>query len=518
MRGWLSIFFGGVLCFGLCMPPASAHPLGNFTINHLAKVRVGPHELSVRYVVDMAEIPTFQVMAQRRIASAGPKRAAGLAAWGKDEVVLVTQGLRVEADGEPLSLVASDPRVITRPGAGGLPILYFVDDMTARYQSSVAPHVITIADDNYAGRIGWKDIVVAPQTEPTHELRSYPNALLGSPRSITSVSAKLGAQAQVLEVRAQSTPLLAPAGTPSQARSNLLSDLLARGSSNIALVALTLLIAVGLGALHALEPGHGKTLLAVSLVGARATVKQAFVLATALTVAHTAGVIALGLALLAFARFIVPESVYPWIALGSGACVAMLGASTLARHVKSFRGLRHGHEHTHEGHHHDASDGEHAHGHSHHMPLAPDGAPLSFRNVVLVAMSGNIAPCPAALVVLLTALSLHRVGYGMLVVVAFSIGLAAVLTGLGIAVVRGAAWLNERRSFERIARYGPFATASIICVIGIVMLGQAAASIAQLSAWMVAALVSIAIAGYALAPGHSHPHALSPQRLPEEAT
>ncbi len=484
------------------MLPANAHPLGNFTINHLAKVRMQPRGLSVRYVVDMAEIPAFQVMAQRGIAAAEPERAAGLAAWADEEKALVLRGLRIDADGINLKLSAAAPRVVTRPGAGGLPTLYFVDDLSAQYPKAKAPRVVTIVDDNYAERIGWKDIVVAPQTEPTHELRSYPSALLGSPRSIQQVSVKFGADGQAVAVSGLATPVLAPAGSSSQARSNLLSDLLARGSSSVALVALTLLVAAGLGALHALEPGHGKTLLAVSLVGARATTKQAFVLASALTVAHTAGVIALGVALLAFARFIVPEMVYPWIALGSGACVAMLGASALARQVRQMRGAAHKHEHAHG---HDATTA--ARGHTHELPPLPSGAPLSFRNVVLVAMSGNIAPCPAALVVLLTALSLHRVGYGMLVVIAFSIGLAAVLTGLGIAVVRGAAWLGERRGFERVVRYGPLATACIICAIGIVMLARAASIAAQVSVCSVAALSALAIVGFALTPGHTHTHA-----------
>lgn len=516
MRGWLSFFICGLLWGALCALPASAHPLGNFTINHLAKVRLQARGLSVRYVVDMAEIPTFQVMAQRGIAAIEPERTAGLAAWGGDEAALVIHGLRITADGINLKLSARTPRVVTRPGAGGLPTLYFVDDVSAQYPNGRAPRAITIVDDNYAERIGWKDIVVAPQTEPTHELRSYPSALLGSPRSIQQVSVKFGTDGRVIAVSGLATPVLAPAGSSSQTRSNLLSDLLARGSSSVALVALTLLVAAGLGALHALEPGHGKTLLAVSLVGARATVKQAFVLATALTMAHTAGVIALGIALLAFARFIVPEMVYPWIALGSGACVAMLGASALARQVRQMRGATHAHGHA-QGR---AHDGAHAHGHTHEPLPLPPGAPLSFRNVVLVAMSGNIAPCPAALVVLLTALSLHRVGYGMLVVIAFSIGLAAVLTGLGIAVVRGAAWLGERRSFERVVRYGPLATACIICTIGIVMLAQAASTAVQISVWSVAALSALAIAGFALAPGHTHTHtpADAGRHLSEETT
>jgi len=275
-----------------------------------------------------------------------------------------------------------------------------------------------------------------------------------------------------------------------------------RAYPKLAVAMLTLLIAIGLGALHALEPGHGKTLLAVSLVGARATPMQAALLALSLTLAHTAGVVALGVALLAFAQFIVPENVYPWVALGSGALVVLLGASALGRYVRQQRGFAHNHG---DGHKHHGSSG-HVHGrsdHDHRLLDSQDGR-LSFRSVILVAMSGNIAPCPAALVVLLTALTLHRVGYGLLVVVAFSIGLATALTALGIVFVRGASWQSERRGFDRIARHAPLLTAVVISSIGSVMVAKAATSLVAVSFWAVASLVVTAVVGYALTPGHNH--------------
>lgn len=499
----------------LAAVPAQAHPLGNFTINHLAKVSINSHGLSVRYIVDMAEIPTFQIMAERGIQ--GDQTSARLGQWGLEEAGVVKAGLRILADGRRLQLTANTPVVSTRPGAGGLPTLYFVDTLRATFLSSVPPHTVQIVDNNYAERIGWKDIVIAPHGEPTKELRAYPNALLGSPRSVKGVRLTLDPDARIIAETTLSAQAPAPAGSVSVVRSNLLSDMLAKGSSNMAVVLLTFLIAIGLGALHALEPGHGKTLLAVSLVGARATPKQALILALALTLAHTAGVLALGVALLALAQFIVPESVYPWIALGSGALVVGLGASALARHIKLRRGFAHAHERgldDHDGHSYDHDRQSRGHTHDHKWIPTPGNAPLSFRSVVLVAMTGNIAPCPAALVVLLAALALHRVAYGLLVVVAFSIGLAAVLTALGIVVVRGASWLSNRRGFDRLTRYGPLVTATIISLVGVVMVAKAATSVAQTSAWTVATLLILAIAGYALAPGHAH----APAKTQQEAT
>ncbi len=574
MRSFARFAFA-ITCLLLYAIPAAAHPLGNFTINHLAKVTVRPSGVTVRYIVDMAEIPTFQVMAERDIR--GPQRQQRLAAWARDETRLVRGALAVTVDGTPLVLRADPARARTRPGAGGMPTLYFVDVMRARLPPGTVPRHLRVTDGNYAERVGWKDIVVSPQGEPTQELRAYPSALLGSPRSVTLVDATLASDGRAISVSSQSAVLLAPAGSTSAVRSNVLSDMLARGTRNIWIVILTLAVAMGLGALHALEPGHGKTLLAVSLVGARATTHQAVILALALTLAHTAGVLALGIALLAFARTLVPESIYPWITLGSGVLVAALGAALLARVVKARRGLAHFHSHDastygsargeprpsnleniphhqvvphghgdreHEAwherqgrdeygdvtHHHGSvhvpSVDAHLHA-SHHADTGPDGraeaiaharahgipagsAPLSFRSVVLIAMSGNLAPCPAALVVLLTAMTLHQVGYGLLVVVAFSLGLAAVLTGLGIAVVRGAGWFSTRPSYVRLVRYGPLATAAMISIIGTVMIANAATNVVPVSAWLVGTFVALAIAGYALAPGHTHSHALQP--------
>ena len=492
---------------GAVPAPAVAHPLGNFTINHLVEFDARRGPAHVRYVLDMAEIPTFEVMRAR--SATADMDGAALRAWAHDEIAQVAPALDVEADGARLPLVPSAARATTRPGAGGLPTLYWVVD----FRVAVPAHArrVTITDGSFPGRIGWKDVVVAPATEPTHELRHYPSALLGSPRAVTSAAIAYGASGAGVRTAAATGSDDAPA--QSQARSNALSDMLARGTANPWIVLLTLLAAIGLGALHAAEPGHGKTLLAVSLVGARATPRQALLLAVGLTVAHTAGVIALGCALLVAARWIVPEAIYPWITLLSGGAVALLGATALARFVRARRGAGHAHAGlAHAGHGHDLS-GRHAHDHGHdhdhgHQHHAPAGdQPLSFRGVMLVAMGGNVAPCPAALVVLLAALALHEVAYGIAVVLAFSIGLAAVLTGLGIALVRGAAWIAKRPAFDALASYAPLASACVISVIGAVMLGQAAAAgMFAAPPAAITALALAAIAGFAFSPGHAHAH------------
>jgi len=173
----------------------------------------------------------------------------------------------------------------------------------------------------------------------------------------------------------------------------------------------------------------------------------------------------------------------------------------------------HAHAHTHP-HEHEHVHGAHAHPHPHphgHDDLdharahaIPGNAPLRFGGTVWAAMSGGIAPCPAALVVLLAALALDQVAYGLFLIVAFSFGLAATLTGLGIAVVRGATWLQGRPQFERFVTYGPLVSACVISLIGAVMVGQGFAERGiAVSPLLASALTAIAIAGYAF----SHPFA-----------
>jgi nickel/cobalt transporter (NicO) family protein len=376
---------------------------------------------------------------------------------------------------------------------------------------------LVVVDRTFPDRIGWKDVVIAPAADPTGDLTHYPMAMLSSPRDVNSADLQRLANGRWVAA-SHVAPTAAAAAPASQVRSNALADMLARGPSSIVVVLLTLLAAIGLGALHALEPGHGKTLLAVSLVGARATPKQAILLAAALTLAHTTGVICLGLALLIAAPWIVPETVYPWLTAVSGLAVACLGASALARFVRARRGGAAAHTH-------DGSDAwptikvgtteheqptikvgttEHGHDHDHAIP---GDAPISFRGVVLIAMSGNIAPCPAALVVMLAALASHQLGYGLAIIVAFGVGLAGVLTGLGIAVVRGAASIARRPRLQRLVAFGPLASACAISTIGALLFANGLSSgVIRAPGWPVILLTLSAIAGYAMRPGHAHTH------------
>ena len=481
---------------------AAAHPLGNFTINRLVEVRSAPGGLLVKVVIDTAEIPTFQLM------QAAPDEATR----DDTEQRAVSSGLQISIDGARAAMPLVGSAGVLRAGAARLPIYYWSASYRIRMQAG--PHTVRIVDGIADDHLGWRDVIVGRQSEPTNELRSYPNALLSSPRDVTAASFLYDPATAVFQAVRADAPTPSSQAAASYSRSNLLSDMFSRQDRTPWFVVLTIVAAFGLGALHALEPGHGKALMAFTLVGARATARQAIVLATSLTIAHTAGVFALGFALFFITGF-AAESVYPWITLISGAVIAIVGARSLgryfaARHPHAHGGVLHdhsaGHVHTHTNdHHHGANDGHtHDGGHSH---IIPGEKRMKFGPAVWAAMSGGIAPCPAAIVVMLAALRLHQLGYGMLLIVVFSAGLASVLSGIGLAVVHGGSLLKRSGRFDRAVAFGPLASAALISLIGSVMVAQGfTAQHVAVPQWIVAALVATAIGAYAVTANHTHAH------------
>jgi ABC-type nickel/cobalt efflux system permease component RcnA len=229
---------------------------------------------------------------------------------------------------------------------------------------------------------------------------------------------------------------------------------------------LLLLAAFGWGALHALSPGHGKSMVAAYLVGTRGTARHAAALGATVTIAHTAGVFALGLVTLALSQYVVPEDLYPWLTLASGLLVVGVGVGVLRSRLrarKHHHGHDHGHTHEHE---HDHSH-THGHGHDHTHDV-------STRSLIAMGASAGMIPCPSALVVLLAALSQHEVGLGLLLITAFSLGLAATITGIGLAVVYARTLLSRfDLSKSRTATALPAVSALAIVVVGCVLTAQA---------------------------------------------
>jgi ABC-type nickel/cobalt efflux system permease component RcnA len=325
--------------------------------------------------------------------------------------------------------------------------------------------------------------------------------MLTSPLNIREVhaSAMFGASPAGTAAMASSAAQPASARVP-----DAFASLIATRELTPAVIALALLLALLLGAGHALTPGHGKTIVAAYLVGARGTARHAVFLGLTTTITHTAGVFLLGFVTLAISNYILPEQLYPWLEFISGALVVAIGltlfrsrlASLLRRKTKNRRpntnlrfsagGHTHDHDDSHDhGHTHASHDHGHMHDHGHdhdhgphghtHLPPGSDGQPISWRGLLALGISGGLLPCPSALVVLLSAIALHRVAFGMLLFVAFSVGLAGVLTGIGLLLV------YARRLFERFPTDGrllralPVASAAFVTVAGLAIVAGALA-------------------------------------------
>jgi len=429
---------------------AAAHPLGNFTVNHYAAVELAGNRVFVRYVLDLAEIPTFQ--------SGDRIRAPGYAAEAAN-------GLELRLGGDRAMLHPLDHRVSERPGAGGLPTLRF----EALYVARLHATSLTFADRTFSSRIGWREITVrardgarlvtssVPSASRSDELRAYPRDRLRSPLDVRFATVRFAPG------RGPAAPpeLGGPGGSPHPAGG--FAALIARRDPSFGVVLVSLLVAALWGAAHALTPGHGKALVAGYLVGTRGRPRHAFALGATVTVTHTAGVFGLGLVTLGLSTVIVPERLYPWLTLVSGLLVVGVGACVLLGRLRSARvgANRHELDHTH---HHD-----HPHPHHHHPPVRG----LETRGIVGIGVAAGLLPCPSALVVLLSAIALHRIALGLALIVAFSVGLAATITGIGLVAVLARRAFGRARLDGPVIRALPAVSAAVIVVAGLAITAKA---------------------------------------------
>jgi ABC-type nickel/cobalt efflux system permease component RcnA len=306
---------------------------------------------------------------------------------------------------------------------------------------------LIVHDTNYADRIGWREIVVGAGTgSVSDELRAYPKSLLQSPLDVTSSAATVTPTHDPPPVLTRGAALQAP----DRVADSGFTRLIARGALTPLVVLASLAAALFWGAAHALSPGHGKSIVTAYLVGRRGTPRDAALLGAIVTLTHTIGVFALGLVTLGLSQWIVPDRLYPWIDLVAGLMVITIGASVLRSRYTHARAHHHGREH----HHHHDHD-------------------YSRRGLLAVGVSGGLLPCPSALVVLLAAISLHRLAFGLVLIVAFSLGLALSITGIGLLAVYAKKAFG-RRSFDGVVlRALPAASALVILAAGALMIAHA---------------------------------------------
>ncbi len=426
---------------------AMAHPLGNFTVNRFSGIELSGDRVYVKYVLDMAEIPAFQER----------QKITDERVYERDLTARIGRGLDLRIDGRKLALTPLDHALAFPPGAAGLRTLRF----EAVYAAAASSGRLELHDTNFANRIGWKEVVLTardgasatassvPSRSVSHELAAYPKDLLSSPLEVTSASATVrpgndGGDPPRLESRAQLSARAAVRATGDGG----FASLIARDHLGVGVILISLALAFFWGSAHALSPGHGKTIVTAYLVGQRGKPRHAAALGLIVTATHTIGVFTLGFVTLALSQFIVPEELYPWIGLVSGLLVIGVGASVLIGRA------RHRHAHGH-GHHH------HHHGHGH--------TELGWRSLAAVGISGGLLPCPSALVVLLAAISLHRIALGLGLIVAFSAGLALAITGIGLTAILA------KRTFRRFELQGrvigllPAISALVIVIAGAAM-------------------------------------------------
>ena len=474
---------------------AMAHPLGNFTINRYSGIEVAGNRLRVHYVLDMAEIPALQEKQKIGPGNTYVDDRAYLAARVND----IEHNLDLRVDGKPVGLTVADKALAFLPGQAGLTTLRIEALLTAS-AGGLGRHSVDYHDHNYQGHLGWKEITVRASDQAqvhdtivagrsiSKELRAYPQDRLTSPLDVTSTTFSY-----VPGLSSSSIPrFLNPATGGFRIIQDQYASLIAQKLTPLVIL-LSIVLAVGLGAAHALSPGHGKAVMAGYLVGTRRSPKHAVILGATITVTHTVGVFALGLVTLFASALISPERLYPWLTLISGALVILLGVTLMISRTRLalVRGEPGDHPHDdHPGQDHDHPHGR-DHGHEHGAdPLAPHSHGLGTHShavpagagtgsLLMMGITGGLIPCPSALIVLLSAIALHRVLLGIVLIVAFSLGLALVLTGIGVALARGLPLLSRipgsRRlgSGLRVVRFASVGGALVLTIAGMGLTLQA---------------------------------------------
>ncbi|MDX3583693.1 nickel transporter [Streptomyces europaeiscabiei] len=547
---------------------ASAHPLGNFTVNRYDGLVATPGQLKILHVEDLAEIPATQ--------AAPAIERQGVGDWARARCEKAAEGSVVTVDGSAVEVTLRSSRAEERPGQAGLKTLRVECRLTAPLPDRAADVRFHAAVDSGPG---WREVTAqgdrmtlagsdVPEESVSERLTSYPEELLQSPEDTATASLQVKPGGPALAEQRSDAPgaSILPRGADRWTRA--LDDLVSSQDLTLGFGALAFGIAMFLGAMHALGPGHGKTLMAATAAARdRARMRDVLPMAASVTVTHTLGVVALGLLVLAGSA--AAPSVITWLGIASGLFVMGAGV-TLARRAWLNRKLTlahanaqehghthdhghehgHGHDHDHDhdhqhdhhhghGHGHDhehphshgdghspthdhtpepdrelvlaqaapsrthahsethtphththasvaththkhapaptpaeththSHDHKHDHDHDHSAPHTHDHAPEqkrslfgggvththggfththptapTLRGTILLGFAGGMVPSPSAVVVLVGAAALGKAWFGLLLVVAYGIGLALTLTAAGYAVVKAGGWVTR---------------------------------------------------------------------------
>ena len=500
----------GVVVVLVLAQPAAAHPLGNFTVNTAAALRISSEGVNVDYTIDLAEIPTLQARDSVDTDGDGISSESEKAAYLDRECARVAAGLRVAVDGTPIELTGIGRSLAFIEGLASLSTTRITCLVTAAADLRGATHTVTFDSTYAAGRVGWHEVTAqgdamqleksdVPEQSTSAGLTNYPATAIKSPPDVRHANLRVrpgGVRLTTASDAIAASPVRSSIPGVDRATRSF-TNLVASRDLTVRIGLLAVAVAFVLGIFHAMAPGHGKTVMAAYLVGQRGSLRQALGVGASVTLTHTAGVLVLGL-MLSVSTVAAPERLYPWLGTLSGLMLASIGVGLLVRarrlHRLGIAGAWHshapgGHAHIHPGvlvrrdheaavdervliaagatsvrasHGHDHSGHDHAGhdhaghdhgGHDHAVRVPTSGSDeqpaMGWRWIIAMGFAGGMVPSPSALVVLLGAVALGRTWFGVALVGSYGVGMATTLVVAGLLLVRARVHIERLVVSER---------------------------------------------------------------------
>jgi ABC-type nickel/cobalt efflux system permease component RcnA len=468
-----------VLAASLAAP--LAHPMGNFSVNQYHELVLAPDRVQVLVVVDSAEIPTLSAQSSVDSDGDGVAGEGERAAHAARACAEAARGLVVTVGEDSLLWTVSGSAFAYGAGAGGL--------ATSRLECSLQaaadlgrPARVSVENRYLADQLGWREMTATadgvslasstlPESSVTDGLRSYQDDVLSSVLDVRSAVIEVGpgtGTAAAARVAPSRSDPISAAVAAAQRR----LEALVGGELTPAVALLAVLLALLLGAAHAVLPGHGKTVMAAYLAGTRGRRRDAVAVGAAVTASHTVGVLVIG-GLLTAGVAVIGEGVMRALSLASAGLVVAVGVGMLRSARR--RGHHHAHDHDHDhDHHHHHGPGQ---GHTHSVQTGRWG-------IAGIGLAGGLVPSPSALILLLAAVGLGRAAFGVVLVVVYGLGMAATLTGAGLLLVGVRLRLASRRWPAALTRWAgrsstalPTVTAAMIVMVGLGLALRAAGGV-----------------------------------------
>jgi len=533
---------GAVAALFLLPVLVAAHPLGNFTINHYAEVRVEPGRVLLDVVIDQAEIAAFQARQAFDTDFDGSvsddEQDAGRIAACRG----LALDLRLTADDDTLELRTLEAGLSFPPGVGGLATMRLVCGFEAILVDPVGADATRLAfrDDSYPNRLGWREIVVRGSgvrlavvegerrdASISARLTAYPEELTalpladetvvvdataggpelapfdipdaeplegGAPSPAASAAPSLGASPDASPVSSSPAPTPLVGAVPGGIDGGDVPGIFREADLTPVVLLLSLLTAAALGAGHALTPGHGKTLMAAYLVGTRGSPLHALGLGLSVSLSHTFGILVLAALVVGASDALPADVVVRWAPVVAALSIAAIGGWMLVGEVRRRRAVRtleaapahghedHGHDHDHDhdhdlGHAHDHGL-EHRHGGLAHRHAPSPGSTITWRSLFALGLAGGLIPSTSALLILLSSIAAGRAAFGFVLVVAFGLGMAAVMSGIGLAIVVARDRVDRLPAgggLDRLRESVPLVAAMLVFGFGIYLTAQAIA-------------------------------------------